>query len=129
MNLRPSKRLGIHSVWVVFITAFILTPCCAKKTTSPDSNPAELAKAMRVETNGWISVHLEGTPREIGFQPGWLLAAEIDDLLKALGHFLEGSTKRDWVFLRQSAERMFWPKLEAEYQEEIEGIVAGMKAR
>lgn len=91
--------------------------------------PAVLAKASRADTNGWINVHLEGTPLEIGFQHGWLVAAEIDELLKALAHFLEGSTKRDWAFFRGAAERMFWPKLEAEYREEIEGIASGLKAR
>ncbi|MGZ5488780.1 MAG: C45 family autoproteolytic acyltransferase/hydrolase, partial [Candidatus Aminicenantales bacterium] len=88
-----------------------------------------MAKATRVDTNGWINVHLEGTPGESGFQHGWLLAPEIDDLMRALSHFLEGSTKRDWAFFRAAAERMFWPKLETEYQEEIEGIAAGLRAR
>ena len=111
---------AIASIIALALLSFSLA--CAKKTSAP---PAELAKASRVDTNGWINVHLEGTPREIGFQHGWLLAPEIDDLLKALAHFLEGSTKRDWAFFRGAAERMFWPKLEAEYQEEIEGIVAG----
>ncbi|MCK7468706.1 MAG: hypothetical protein MZU91_11710 [Desulfosudis oleivorans] len=41
---------------------------------APQAPPPELAKASRVDTNGWINVHLEGTPREIGFQHGWLLA-------------------------------------------------------
>lgn len=105
------------------------TGCSRKAPAPPAATPPELAKAWRVDTNGWINVHLEGAPREIGFQHGWLLATEIDDLLKALGHFLEGSTKRDWAFFRGAAERMFWPRLEAEYQEEIEGIAAGLKAR
>jgi hypothetical protein len=107
----------------------LLSPACSKKPAAPVAPPAELAKATRVDTNGWINIHLEGTPREIGFQHGWLLATEIDDLLKALAHFLEGSTKRDWAFFRGAAERMFWPKLEPEYQEEIEGIVSGVRAR
>ena len=106
-----------------------ISPSCSKNTPAPPTTPAELAKASRVDTNGWINVHLEGTPREIGFQHGWLLANEIDDFLKALSHFLEGSTKRDWAFFRASTERMFWPKLEPEYREEIEGIAAGLRAR
>jgi len=91
--------------------------------------PAEIAKASRADADGWIHIHLEGSPRQIGFQHGWLLAAEIDDLLKTLDVFLAGSTGRDWAFFRASAERMFWPKLEAEYREEIDGIAAGVRAR
>jgi hypothetical protein len=107
----------------------VLSPACSKKAAGPPTPPAEIAKASRIDTNGWINVHLEGTPHQIGFQHGWLLASEIDDIQRALAHFLDGSTKRDWAFFREAAERMFWPKLDPEYQEEIEGIVAGLRAR
>jgi len=43
--------------------------------------------------------------------------------------FLEKSTGRDWAFFRDAASRMFWPKVDPEYQEEIQGIVDGLKAR
>ena len=129
MDLKLCTRVHALPVLLALIIIMALSPACSKNAPAPPAAPAELAKATRVDTNGWINVHLEGTPREIGFQHGWLLAAEIDDFLKALGHFLEGSTKRDWAFFRASAERMFWPKLEPEYQEEIEGIAAGLRAR
>jgi hypothetical protein len=125
---RPSK-LSTLALFLVLTAICVLFPACSRKSAAPPAAPAELAKASRADTNGWINVHLEGTPREIGFQHGWLLAPEIEDLLKALAHFLEGSTKRDWAFFRGAAERMFWPKLEAEHKEEIEGIVAGLRAR
>jgi hypothetical protein len=35
-----------------------------------------------LDKNGWTFVRLKGTPEEIGFQNGYLLAPEIDDLLK-----------------------------------------------
>ena len=44
-----------------------------------------LSKAFRrPELNGWIFVHLEGTPSEIGFQHGYLLAPEIEDTQKVI---------------------------------------------
>ena len=125
---RHPARRGISALAAVsLICCLALLPlgCSLKEAPAP----AELAKATRVDTNGWIHIHLEGAPREIGFQHGWLLAGEIDDMLRALRHFLKGSTGRDWAFFREAAERMFWPKLEAEYREEIEGIAAGLKAR
>ncbi|HOW84874.1 MAG TPA: C45 family autoproteolytic acyltransferase/hydrolase [Candidatus Aminicenantes bacterium] len=127
MRPRTRVRAGAPAVLIAFLGVLVLAPACARKTAPP--LPAELAKASRVDINGWINVHLEGTPREIGFQHGWLLAPEIDDLLRALAHFLEGSTKRDWAFFRAAAERLFWPKLDPEYREEIEGIAAGLRAR
>lgn len=124
----PDKLyLGLLVLLVVAVILCYLN--CSNRGPTSAAAPPELAKASRVDTNGWINVHLEGTPREIGFQNGWLLAPEIDDLLKALDVLLKGSTKRDWAFFREAGERMFWPKLETEYREEIEGITAGLKAR
>jgi len=60
--------------------------------------------------NGWVFVHLEGTAREVGFQNGYHLAAEIDDALQMFGFFLEKATGHDWAFFREAASRMFWPK-------------------
>ena len=50
----------------------------------PQTDP-RLKKASRApEHNGWIQVHLEGSPAEIGFQHGYLLAPEIQDTYKGL---------------------------------------------
>lgn len=88
-----------------------------------------LAKAYREDKAGWIFVHLEGTPNEIGFQDGYLLAPGIDDALRAMKYYLRIGTKKDWSWYRESAKRMFWPKLTKEYQEEIEGIAEGLRAQ
>ena len=96
---------------------------------SARADDPRLKKAGREDRNGWISVHLEGTPAEIGFQHGYLLAPEIDDVLRMYAYYINGSVKKDWSFFREAAERLFWPKLEKEYQDEILGIVEGLKAR
>jgi hypothetical protein len=122
-------RFGRLFLWVFIASvSFNLVELACSRSSVSTPAPGELARASRIDLNGWISLHLEGTPRQVGFQHGWLAANEIDDLLKALAHFLKGSTKRDWAFFREASERMFWPKLEPEYQEEIEGIAAGLKA-
>ena len=47
---------------------------------------AKMKRAFRQpEKNGWIFVHLEGSPAQIGFQHGALLAREIDDARKVIG--------------------------------------------
>jgi hypothetical protein len=95
--------------------------------------PGELAKQTRgfrrPAENGWIFVHLEGTPGEIGFQHGSLLAREIDDARQVLALELERDTGKDWAWFRQAAENDFWPHVEAEYRQEIEGIAKGLRAK
>jgi hypothetical protein len=93
------------------------------------SEDSRLAKSSREDKGGWIYIHLEGKPADIGYQHGYLLSPEIDDALKMFKQFLEGSTKEKWEFYRNAAERMFWPKLEKEYQDEIEGIAEGLRAK
>ena len=43
-----------------------------------------LAQAYRFARNGWIYVHLQGTPAQIGYQHGYLLAPEIEDGFRAV---------------------------------------------
>jgi hypothetical protein len=94
------------------------------------SDDARLKNSYREDKNGWIYVHLEGTPSQIGYQHGYHLAAEIDDAIRMFAYYFEkGSTAKDWKFFREAAERIFWPKLEKEYQEEIQGIAEGVAAR
>ena len=88
-----------------------------------------LKPAYRFEKGGWVYVHLEGTPGEIGFQHGYLLAPEIADAFEAIKLLDTHDTRKDWDFFRQSAHDMLWPHIDQEYQEELAGIVEGVKAR
>jgi hypothetical protein len=83
----------------------------------------------RPEQNGWTFVHLEGQPAEIGFQHGYLLAAEIVDVLKVTQAELAHEDKKDWAFFRDAARSMMWPRIEEEYREELQGIVDGANAK
>jgi hypothetical protein len=96
--------------------------------SQPDA-PGPLGGASRAEKKGWIEVHLAGAPRDMGFQHGWLLAAEIDDALQVTRLLLTHDGKRHWDFFRETAKNVFWPRISQEYREEIEGIVEGLKAR
>ena len=83
----------------------------------------------RPPQSGWTYVHLEGTPAEIGFQNGYLLAPEIEDLQKVFALELAHDTKKDWTFYRTAAKDLLWPHVEAEYREELQGIADGLRAR
>ena len=57
------------------------SPGVAPTAARPAPSPVDprLAGSTRFERGGWIYVHLEGAPEEIGFQHGYLLANEIGD--------------------------------------------------
>jgi hypothetical protein len=107
----------------------LLATAAALISRDPSADP-RLKKATRAaEHNGWIQVHLEGTPSEIGFQHGYLLATEIADNFKAISAEMVHEEKRDWAFFRKAAEEVLWPHVEQEYRDEMNGIVEGLKAR
>ena len=66
-------------------------------------------------------MHLEGTPAEVGFQHGYLLAPEIRDCSKCTQLELTHDNKKDWSFFRDAAQEMLWPHIEQEYREELQG--------
>jgi hypothetical protein len=113
----------------LIIILLFLTGCANKQRNYVPSHDEMMAKATRNEKNGWILVHLEGDPRTIGYQHGYLLAEEIIDLRGALAVLNEKETGKDWNFYRDESYRMFWRKTPVEYQEELNGIVKGVNAK
>ena len=108
------------------VAAVVILAVAACRQAS-HGNP--LDGAYRFEQNGWIFVHLEGAPDRLGFQHGALLAPEIADLLRVVKPFLQETTKHDWAFYRDAGQRVLWPKIDAEYQAELDGIVAGARSK
>lgn len=87
------------------------------------------AKASREEKDGWIVLHLAGAPHEIGVEYGGAMAAEIDDSVKTVSFLLASTTGKDWNWYRDTSKRLFWSKLDPEYQQEITGIAEGAAAK
>ena len=92
------------------------------------SDDPRLQKSYRFQQAGWTYVHLEGSPSEIGFQHGYLLAPEIADAFEATKLLDMRESHRDWAFFRQAAQDMLWPHIDGEYQRELQGIADGLKA-
>ena len=69
----------------LFFAAGILTLLsCNQPTRQSGSDKRDvLSKASRENKNGWIYVHLEGSPSDIGYQHGYLLADDIDTSIQA----------------------------------------------
>jgi Phospholipase B len=121
----------------------VAIPCPARAAVHPTHAPAEapgssepqlsnstfddqLGRGYRFNRDGWIYVHLEGTPHDIGVQHGYLLAPEIADAYGVVRLEMTHNTGRNWDFFRRAAQQMLWPKIDPEYQGELQGIVDGL---
>jgi len=104
--------------------------------------------ACRYNIQGYIYVHIEGSPYERGYQHGYLLYAEIIDMLYRWSNIIhncpiiikylptdvnssqyEKLSQTWWNSCRTKAMKIFWPYYPEEYKEEIKGIADGVKAR
>jgi len=117
------------SLCVLLLCAMGCAPAWAAGTQASDQgNAARLKPAYRFERSKWIYVHLEGSPADIGYQHGYLLAPEIESGLNTVKFLDTRRTQRDWEFFRNVAKTVLWPKIDAEYQQELQGIADGLKA-
>jgi hypothetical protein len=97
--------------------------------TAPGSDARLKGAERRAPQQGWTYVRLEGSPSEIGFQHGYLLASEIADVQRVVALRVGHDTKRDWAFFRTTGREVLWPHIEQEYREELQGIADGIRAK
>jgi len=117
-------------VWAGLVLTGIVLSFSSASSPRAGTPETELKGAFRrPENNGWTFVHLQGTPHEIGFQNGFLLAPEIEDTLKVTILEQTHDSKKDWQFFRDAAQNMMWPHIEQEYREELQGIADGVNAQ
>ena len=62
------------------------------------SRDPRLKGAYRFERGGWVYVHLEGDPFNIGFQHGYLLAPELEDAFPAVSAGMMHSSNATGLF-------------------------------
>jgi hypothetical protein len=98
----------------------------ALHAASPDPR---LQGAYKFNQGGWTYVHLQGTPAQVGYQHGYLLAREIEDNVNVQKVEAPHAVQRDWRFFRDAAKKVLWPHIEPEYQQELKGIAAGLHAQ
>src|SRR5580698_8911964 len=127
-TIRFLSRSGKEITAAVVVVALLVIACPAQTQGAPGAADSRIEKAYRFQRGGWTYVHLEGSPSDIGFQHGYLLAPEIADALEAVKLFDTHQTQRDWEFFRKTAREMLWPHIDPEYQQELQGIVDGVKA-
>ena len=112
----------------VVAAVLVLALALAMASREPQADTRLKHAARHAEQNGWISVHLEGSPADIGYQHGYLLAPEIRDTLQMVSLEMNHDEKHDWQFFRDKAQNMLWPHVEAEYRAELQGIADGATA-
>jgi hypothetical protein len=122
------RKLLVIVLTLALIAVSTVLLVAAKKPAKSAVNDPRLKSAYRFQRGGWIYVHLEGAPEVIGFQHGYLLAPQIADALKFRQANDTHASGRDWAFLRKTAQEVYWPKIEDEYQRELTGIAEGLKA-
>lgn len=114
---------------LLFLRLFLIASAILWAAETRPRDPRIGKGARRPMQNGWIAVHLEGSPTEIGYQHGALLHHEIAELQKVIALELERDTKKEWEFFRKAAEEVMWPKVDQEYREEMQGIVEALNRR
>jgi hypothetical protein len=81
--------------------------------------------AHRGERNGWLYLYIEGTPKERGFQHGYLMAAEIKEALEMTRFITRFTTGEEFDYFADAAKIMYSRLLDDEITAEIRGIAAG----
>jgi hypothetical protein len=120
------RSFAVLAGFLLMGAVLAFSPMWLARASAPN---AELNGGFRrAQKNGWTFVHLQGTPHQIGFQNGYLLAPEIEDILKVTMLEQTHDSKKDWQFFRNAAQNMMWPHIEQEYREELQGIADGVNA-
>ena len=122
---RPFSRFASVCLLALSLPVLSVLAYAAGRSGSGDS---QASPGYRFQRGGWTYVHLEGSPAQIGFQHGKLLSAEIEDMVGVMKIESEHSTKRNWDFYREAARKQLWPHIDAEYQQELEGIAKGVRS-
>jgi hypothetical protein len=126
---RIASRIFTLSVLSIFSLSCAIAARASTAVAANATQTATSGAGYRFDKGGWKFVHLEGTPDQIGFQHGQLLAEEIADLTNVLKVETQHDTKRDWAFYREASRKMLWPHIDAEYQQELEGIAKGVQSK
>lgn len=116
----------------IYLAVFILAAAAAAfaaRNAKLAADPRMKGAYRLAEREGWTQVHLEGSPAEIGFQHGWLLAPEIKEGFEVQKLEATHDTHKSWKFYREAAKTVLWPRVPDEYREELEGIAAGLHAK
>lgn len=134
-GLPPPAELGntLNNVGNTLQSAKKTVVDALQKITKPFVSPKTFNKnnGKRVDKNGFIYLTLKGTPDEIGYLHGYLLADRIVKYFRAFAFFTWTEYGRDARFFIEMLNDFFMPIVKSEYKEfydEMEGIAMGVLA-
>ncbi len=118
----PTSRLRLLAVAVLAGPALVAAPALSPEQVQ------KLAKAHLTRKAGWTYLHIEGGPRERGFQHGYLLAPQIAESIRATAAVWHHASGMEWSWLVATTGKFINPAVDAENRQEIDGIAEGMAA-
>jgi len=94
---------------------------------TPDPATVErFGPAWRYPQDGWIVLHIEGSPYERGYQHGRLLAREIADYIQSMAEIRSHEAPaKAWKDVRLFVNALFLRRFHQEYLEEMKGMADG----
>ena len=114
----------------MFVATLALALVAPSMGGAPRADTAAiLAEASREDKDGWIILHLNGSPHDVGFQHGALAAKEIESAVKTFAFAASHETGHDWEWYKTVAKSMFWDRVEPEYQAEMAAIAEGAQSK
>ena len=113
---------------VIALLCFALDSLGAEAPALTQVQQSWLSKANRHERAGWIYLHIEGGPRERGFQHGYLLAKEIAECLRVARAKWRHDSSMEWSWLIAHTKGFIEPAIDPENRAELQGIADGMTA-
>src|ERR1035438_4948234 len=111
----PARRF----VWAALLCLYAAQCSADPRSSLTPEQQTWLAKAKRFGRAGWIYLHIEGEPRERGFQHGYLLAKEIAEGLRVTRIEWQHQSSMDWPWLVARATTMFVPRRSEEHTAEL----------
>jgi len=106
---------------------FVITTAAAAPTLTP-AQQEWLGRAVLKQKAGWTYLHIEGGPRERGFQHGYLLAPQIAECVRVTRALWHHQSGMEWSWLTAQTAKFINPEIDPENRAEIDGIAEGMGA-
>lgn len=119
------KRSILYSLLAILAIVSLTIPNTVFAARSQD----ELLKgSYRTEKEGWIYIHIEGDPYQLGYQSGYLVAEETKKAMEVMKFYLKNATEKNWDWYRNAAKKQWDKIMPKEYKQEFEGMADGIKA-
>ena len=128
MDRKGFLKVVIIGVFALGLAIGVSSAEIEATTEKETTKVTEYGKGYRFDKNGWIYVHIEGEPYERGFQHGYLVASELDEILESLKYLTYWNTGKRWDFFVDAGEKLFVPKIDEEILEEMKGIAEGAQS-